>query len=450
MSGITPPSEPATSSKRRQDPSIQTLRGIAVILMVAGHVIGFGNRGLEVGNSSMWHYYFIALEDIRMPLFTLISGYVYAMLPVTQWRQYPQLIKGKSRRLLLPLITVGALYYVLERTIPGTHSNARDIPFWHVYLFGFEHLWFLQSIFVIFLLIGILDSTGVLASRTGWAAITALAAVTFVLVHVPPSVDVFTISGAVRLLPFFLLGYGLRRHAVFDLHGVPALAATVAFAGVYTFRLLTILGIYHPDRYVDKAITITVGATALVLIYSARNLLNVKVLAWIGSFSFGIYLLHVMANAAIREALHHLGVHTIWVLFALGLVTAIAGPIVFQLLFRRVWFVQTFVLGERRSRGRHSLRHENRIRALIGGAAGKFVRWARNRSGQQRTVQLEGTQVEDDRPAGHHGQGHNGIRSGVPPSAAAGDERTPVKRSIASASIEADLIEPSQSEVQLA
>lgn len=362
----------SAAHNRRQDASIQTLRGIAVIFMVAGHVI-VSHHGLRVG---FWDCFYRSFVDIRMPLFTLISGYVYAMVPVARWQDCLQLVKGKSRRLLLPLMTVSTVLYVAKWIVPSLDSNVHDIAFWHIYTFRFVHLWFLQSLFVIFLVVGILDSFGFLASRMRWSIATAVAAIIFVFVDVPAKFDVFTVSGALRLLPFFLLGYGLRRHSLFDLRGVAAMAATLAFAGVYTLRLLTIFGVYRPDEFVDKAIAVAVGATAVVLIYSARNLLNTRLLAWIGSFSFGIYLLHVFAAAASRKLLEHFGVDGNGTLFVAGLLVGIAAPIAFQLLFRNSAVVRTFILGERLTSGRHLFTRKDvtpNILAVGKGPVGYFV-----------------------------------------------------------------------------
>jgi peptidoglycan/LPS O-acetylase OafA/YrhL len=348
MSAISDSVPPPSRPRRQQDRSIQSLRGIAVILLVTFHVIGTGNSGLRVGHDSVWNYFDLGLADIRMPLFTLISGYVYSMVPVAQWRDYPQLIKGKSRRLLLPLITVGSVLYLAKCTVPGLNGGDGGLAYWRVFVFKFEYLWFLQSIFIVFVVVGILDGSGLLASRARWFSVTVLAAVVFVVVQVPPNVDVFTLSGALRLLPFFLLGYGMRRHAVFDLRGAPVLAAAIiAFTGIYAIRALTIFGTYRPDQYIDKAVAVGVGATALVLIYSARNVLNTKWLAWIGGFSFGIYLLHVFGTASSRIFLEHVGVHRVSALFIAGLLMGIGAPIMFQLIFGKVWFIRTFVLGER-------------------------------------------------------------------------------------------------------
>jgi peptidoglycan/LPS O-acetylase OafA/YrhL len=352
--------EPASSRIRRLDPSIEALRGIAIILVVAAHVIGLGNRGLRLGHDSL----FLALEDVRAPLFTLIAGYVYAMVPVAKWRDYPHLVKGKSRRLLLPLLTVGTVMYLLERLIPNTGSGARHLAFWRVYIFGFEHLWFLQSIFIVFLVVGILDSSAILASRTQWAVATAVAVVLFVFVHVPREFDVFTVSGALRLLPFFLIGYGLRRYSVFDLRGAPAIALTGAFAAAFTIRMLVLFHLYRPDEYVERMIEVAVGGTALILIYSARKLFTTKLLVWIGGFSMGIYLLHVFATAGTREILESLGMHQAWALFVMGTAVGVAAPIAFQLLFRNMRFIRTILLGERwKPSGRRSTAHAERTQS---------------------------------------------------------------------------------------
>jgi acyltransferase len=342
--------EPPTDAPkaRHQERSIQALRGLAVILMVAGHVIGpQAGNGLRFSDTSGWHYAYLALADIRMPLFTLISGYVYAMVPVEAWGDYPKLMRAKVRRLLIPLVSVATLMYLVKRVAPGLNSDMHAIPIWRIYTFGFEHLWFLQAIFLVFLIVGILDALGMLATRARWLGVLAFTVIVFVFVYVPYQDDFFSFNEALRLLPFFLLGYGLRRHRALDLRGAPAAAMLAAFGAIYTVRLLTIFGLYHPQPYEDRVIAITVGVTGLVLMYSMRGLIDTKALAWIGGFSFGIYLLHVFAAAGARVVLERLGVHSGWALFVFCLVTGIAAPIIFQILFRDVRLVKTVVLGER-------------------------------------------------------------------------------------------------------
>ena len=63
-----------------KDLRIETMRGLALFLMVAGHVIGSSSDlGMKVPDDSVLRYLYESLVYIRMPLFTAISGYVYAL-----------------------------------------------------------------------------------------------------------------------------------------------------------------------------------------------------------------------------------------------------------------------------------------------------------------------------------------------------------------------------------
>jgi peptidoglycan/LPS O-acetylase OafA/YrhL len=83
-----------------KDNSINTLRGLACILLVAYHVIGgtpeqglhIASGFLRVGND--------VLAYIRMPLFTFLSGYIYSLKPIGNYSS-SLFLKSKARRLLI-------------------------------------------------------------------------------------------------------------------------------------------------------------------------------------------------------------------------------------------------------------------------------------------------------------------------------------------------------------
>ena len=91
----------------KKDQSIETLRGLAIILMVAGHVIGNTSaHGMRVEDDSVFRHIYFSLKFLRMPLFTVISGYVYALRPLNT-TMIGRFIKGKARRILVPMVAVG-------------------------------------------------------------------------------------------------------------------------------------------------------------------------------------------------------------------------------------------------------------------------------------------------------------------------------------------------------
>ena len=86
--------------------SMDTVRGLACLMIVALHVVGdTGNNGLHLPMTSDWHYAMKSIEFLRIPLFTALSGYLYAGSRVTTgtflifWRK-------KIRRLGVPLVFV--------------------------------------------------------------------------------------------------------------------------------------------------------------------------------------------------------------------------------------------------------------------------------------------------------------------------------------------------------
>jgi peptidoglycan/LPS O-acetylase OafA/YrhL len=337
---------PAGSARR--DIAVQSLRGVAVLLMVMGHVIGSdATRGLRVGDESWWRLSYLFLEDLRMPLFATISGVVYAFRPVMSNSGQGDLIRGKVRRLLVPLVVVGTVLFATKLVVP--HVNQRPDPrsFWRIYLFPFEHLWFLQAIFLVFVVVALLDAGGRLASPRSWAPTFGAACVLSVVVQLPSGWEVFSADGMLRLLPFFLGGLGLWRFRETIDQRRWLLWSLPAFAAVYSLRLALLLAHMPLSWSVDRALSVTVGLAGLLSIFLARHTVQNRILAWIGGYSFGVYLLHVFAVAATRMALDHLGVRSEAALFGVCLLAGVTAPIVFEMALGTYGFVSWSVLGQK-------------------------------------------------------------------------------------------------------
>ncbi|MCX2747042.1 acyltransferase [Arthrobacter sp. MI7-26] len=337
----------ANRGTKPKDPSIETLRGIAIILMVAGHVVGAeANDAMQVADDSPWRLIFWGLQDVRMPLFTVLSGFVYAARPTRDWPQYGSLVKAKMRRVLIPLLVVGTLVFWAKMLNPFSSASVELGDWWKVYFFGMDHVWFLQAIFLIFLAAGMLDAIGFLGKFPGWLTVTALSALLHVSALVP-AIDFLGIGPAVRLLPFFLLGYGLKRFPP-ELSRLWLGFLVLALIAAFFPRILALNEVIAiGDIRVDRSLAMVIGIASVLVLFHFRKALTCRFLTWVGGYAFGIYLFHYFALPIIWIGSRAIGMHSELVKFALGMAAGISFPILLQILSRRSRWARFALFGEK-------------------------------------------------------------------------------------------------------
>ena len=182
--------------------NINSVRGLACLLVVALHVVGdTATTGLHVPMTSGWHYAMISIEFLRIPMFTALSGYLYASRRVTRG-DLGRFWTKKGRRLGVPLVSATIVEWYLRQ-----HAYGESTPLWQALVFSFGHLWYIQTLILLFLAISVCDAF----FRPGTGALV-LAGLTAIMVA---QADVtlptfFSLYGVAYLAPYFLFGIILR------------------------------------------------------------------------------------------------------------------------------------------------------------------------------------------------------------------------------------------------
>ncbi|WP_288630773.1 acyltransferase, partial [uncultured Corynebacterium sp.] len=166
----TTPSGRHRKSQTRNIP-VDTLRGLACIPLVTFHVIGDkAAAGIHVSDDSAWRYYTESVEYLRMPLFTLLSGLVYAWRPLTDASKYHAFMTKKARRLLVPYVIFVPLLGLTQMVAPGVNGTVEFEPLsWLVY--SLSPYWFLLTTFWMFAVVALADSYGLLRSPWVFAGV---------------------------------------------------------------------------------------------------------------------------------------------------------------------------------------------------------------------------------------------------------------------------------------
>jgi peptidoglycan/LPS O-acetylase OafA/YrhL len=321
---------------------VQTLRGVACILLVAYHVIGDGlTRGLGVDDTSHYRTFSNIFLHLRMPLFTFLSGFVYAYRPVLAGSS-GTFARKKLQRLLIPLLVVSTLYFIVQRLVPDTNTKQPWDTIWRIYVFPYNHFWFLQAITLIFAATLMLEMRGWLQSSGRYLAI--LAVVLAIHFTAAPEPNVFSIKQATYLVPFFLAGLGANRfHALFWDRRLQ-FAMLAIFLVTFSLHVLGCLHVYGAPLEQRTLLATALSLSGiLTLMYWTPPY---AVLGWLGGFSFTIYLYHVFFTAGARIALHKLGVHDVNLHVLLGCALGVLGPVFFELSVRRSGLARRLLLGQ--------------------------------------------------------------------------------------------------------
>lgn len=329
---------------KKKSLEIETLRGLACLLLVLYHVIGPLGGGLKIDQGSPFRVLADSMVYVRMPLFTFISGYIYSIYKI-RGNDFSAYCVGKVRRLIVPLFFVGIPFSVLQVVGPGVNKEVGLIDALLSFYIPVNHFWFLQAVFIIFVFVGFLQWRGLLQTATRLYLLFLFSALVFLLPPFP--VDAFGINGAIYLLPFFVTGMICHEK-------VSVLKQSLKVIGPVVFVLISAVLLYvaavDRELIVDRrsVVGLLVGCMSCVALLSTD--MRSKALIWLGGYSYAIFLFHVLFAASSRFALGRLGVTDDSVLVAGGVLCGLLGPVLLSNIFSRFTLTSVLFLGERVTR----------------------------------------------------------------------------------------------------
>lgn len=314
---------------------IDTLRAIVCFILVLHHMVGVSPQaGLELPLDHIVSIVSHTTQDMRMPIFIFISGMVMArvtgMLPDAR-----TVIRKKARRLLLPMASVGTLFWAVRA---GVGQEQIKLPM--IYITSYAHFWFLQASFLIvtcFVLLTCLAGGShhkKVAKALGLLGILWWGFAVFPL----PETNWFSIVNAVFLVPFFMSGYllsqspdlrqRLRSYRLAQLIG----AALLIVGLIIGWNIAT--GSFAPQGLARRLVAIYLGFSACFGLIMLRPTSNH--LAHVGTYSYAIYLFHVFFTAITTKAWQTAGEPIPMLgIVIVGMVIGTIGPMFLQKLILR-------------------------------------------------------------------------------------------------------------------
>ena len=313
---------------------IETLRGLACLLLVLYHVIGAdASFGLGVQDGAL-RWLNDGLVYLRMPLFTFLSGLVYGLRPLAGDSR--TFLLGKARRLLIPMLVVGTLFAILQTVTRG--ASALLGPWYLIHLLPVAHYWFVESLFWVFVLVWAMERLDFIAAPAGFGLILVSACALYLTVRGPHWLG---IDGAIYLLPYFFVGLAVSRFSLRTFLARASVRMVLTLLAVGAVLLMG-LPVPNPDR---RTVLMLVAGVSLCLLLVSWGFASAP-LAWVGRYSFSIYLFHVFFTAFARLALNQLKVDELLFHVLLGLFLGVAGPMALEWVVSRYRWPALLLLGK--------------------------------------------------------------------------------------------------------
>ena len=343
--GNRPPKRPVMRASENAPPlnkssgvaaNINSVRGLACLLVVALHVVGDADsNGLHLPMTSGWHYAMQSIEFLRIPLFTALSGYLYAGHRASR-RQFLDFWIKKGRRLAVPFVFTTIVVWWLREHATGDRTS---LP--HALLFEYGHLWYLQALLILFAGISVADA---FLRPTAAAVVLVGFATIMVSQSGVPMTTFFGIAGAFYLAPYFLFGTILRDRPEWLRDKQSGVIALGLIGIVLTSQQFCLFGLTNEVTLLQLPAAVAGMAGVVFLL---QRFPDNALLARIGSYSYTVYLWHIAAGAGVRAGLIKIGVTAVPALFGVSFVAAVTAPVLLYHVARRIPMLSVAITGER-------------------------------------------------------------------------------------------------------
>ena len=322
----------AYASKSGRLENLLSLKGLACVLVVAYHVVAIDpRRNTAPDYLRLWQFCAV-LAHLRMPLFAFLGGYIFSIRPVVLGT-YQRFMRRKLVRLYVPAVTAGALYIVLSGLAKGGGGQIEYMNILRSLVYSTGPYWFVQAMVVIFFAVSLAEICGFLSTLRRFVMVLMVAIA--LNIYGNAGIVLFSLDGAVYLLPFFIMGMGMHRYSsLIRWKGwFPSVVAFV-FGLTFVVQVAGIFGFHGAPIERNTLMALLLSTSSLLIAFHLVP--PVKALDFVGRYSFTIYLFHFLFIGAMQRFGRVAGMEEDYAWFIATLIVGGSGPILVEKIARRL------------------------------------------------------------------------------------------------------------------
>ena len=321
----------APAQRASRDLSLDAAKGVGIILVVIGHAWrGLDSAGM-IGDPDLFRAIDTLIYNFHMPLFFLLSGMTFEAWALK--RPAPEAAFSRVTRLIWPLV-LWTYLFAGARLAAGDAANTQVSGWQSLAFFPLpprDHFWFLWALFLQHLaVLALIRAVGRPLGAATWAALAVV--VILGSSFTPVGLNAWTF-GALTYAGAFLTGLALGPA------GLPAKGALAFGLAAAVFIGLQVVSFQLPESLLTRQILGIVLSLAFLAMVRVASLSGpgpaLRLLAFLGVSSMGIYLAHTIFSAGIRAVLGRFTADLTLHMIA-GTLIGIIGPLIIYIVIRRV------------------------------------------------------------------------------------------------------------------
>lgn len=221
-----------------------------------------------------WSYISHLLVYFHMPIFTLMSAYLYSYLDsLGKYQQVHNFVYKKTKRLLIPYIIWGLIVCLIQNI---------DFEF---LLFGVSHLWYLIFLFEAFITFHLIHK---IHHKSKYLLLIFIYIICFIINKLNPT-PFLGLGYFVRYIPYFVIGYYL--YIIIDKIRIKQQYISIII--IVCFLMLISEYVIYNNKFILAGLSLVIVIGSVILCKQKENVLATqKKFLQLEPYLMGVYLIH--------------------------------------------------------------------------------------------------------------------------------------------------------------
>lgn len=312
-------------------------KGITMLMVVLGHVsLGLLNSNMFVEYKQLLTLLIEMVYVIHMPVFFALSGYFFKF--ASDKNAYFRMIFKKILTLGIPYVAFSIIMFLLKSIGGDTVRNPTSImTLVNIYREPIDHLWFLYTLFGVFVYIGLLS---IFIKNVDILLLISL--IGYVLINTYPT-DIFLIQRVLTWSPVFVLGLKLRNASLSKNVAVISCLFYILYLIYWKMTNSTTQISYNQPGIWGIIFPFTVIMAFAVFSIMKDNNVFFDYFVKYGKISLSIYMLHEPIASVVRIAMFKVGITNFYIQWLVGIIFAWYLSIIIYNLMHRISFLDFFL-----------------------------------------------------------------------------------------------------------